>query len=79
MLGNQRARFAVLNFLQPDLGSIELVDYAFMHGIHEGTDACGFGGTLLPDFDPDICTRGTKACIVVDFINALMQPFASLH
>jgi hypothetical protein len=50
-----------------------------MHGIHEGTDACGFGGTLLPDFDPGICTRGTKVSIVIDVINALMQPFASLH
>jgi len=66
------------NFLQPDLGAIEFVDHAFVHRIHESTDAGGLGGTLLSDFDPNVRECCTETGIIVDLVDGLMQPSAGL-
>ena len=61
------------NSLQLDLGAIELVDHAFVHRIHKGTDAGGPGRALLPDLDPYVRACGAEARVVIDLINALVQ------
>ena len=65
------------NLMQPDFGSIEIIEHAFVHRIHESADTGSVGRTLLPNLNPHVCACLAEACVVVDLVNALMQALAS--
>jgi len=60
---------------QFDRGAVELINDTFVHGIHQGADAGGFGHAVLTDLRPYILPGGTKTLRIVDLIGSLVQAF----